>query len=78
MFAYEHEVRVVHSVDRKDDVEIVGYPLEWDPEQNLESIRVHPEADNSFMETVTSAVERFAPALKGCIAWSNMNAPPPF
>ena len=78
MFAYEQEVRVVLATDGEDDAEILGHPLEWDPEKHVESIRVHPEADNSFMETVSAAVEQYAPALKGQIAWSAMNAGPPF
>lgn len=78
MFAYEQEVRVVLSIGSQDDAEILGHPLEWDPEKHAESIRVHPEADNSYMETVTAAVEQYAPALKGQITWSTMNARPPF
>jgi hypothetical protein len=44
----------------------------------VESIRVHPEADAAFMETVKAVVELYAPALKGNVAWSDMNAAPPF
>ena len=78
MFAYEHEVRVVRHDDAEPPPEILGYRLDWNPERNVESIRVHPEADDSFMETVATEVERHAPALKKCVAWSDMNARPPF
>jgi hypothetical protein len=78
MFAYEQEVRVVRFDDAEPTPEIFGQRLDWSPESNVESIRIHPEADNSFMETVTTEVERHAPALKNCIAWSDMNAAPPF
>jgi hypothetical protein len=78
MFAYEQEVRVVLSTDGKDGIEVLGHGLEWDPEKNVESIRVHPEADNSFMETVTAAIDHYAPSLKDRVAWSAMNARPPF
>jgi hypothetical protein len=78
MFAYEQEVRVFLATDRNDDTEILGYPLEWDPEKSVESIRVHPEADNSFMETVVTAVDHYAPALNGRVTWSAMNERPPF
>src|SRR5207302_9017444 len=82
MFAYEHEVRVVLFTDEKDEApneyEPLGHCLEWDPERIVESIRVHPEADPSFMETVAATVEHYAPALKGRVEWSAMNAPPPF
>ena len=81
-FAYEREVRVVLSTDRKDgpdsEQEILGHGLDWDPEKNLEQIRIHPEADNSFMETVAAVVELYAAALKDRVAWSEMNARPPF
>lgn len=81
-FAYEREVRVVLSVDGKDgsetEQEVLGRGLEWDPERNLEQIRIHPEADNSFRETVAGLVEIFAPSLKERVALSEMNARPPF
>lgn len=78
MFAYEQEVRVVLTRDGKDEAEILGHRLEWDPEKNIESIRIHPEADDSFMETVTKAVETYAPTLKERVLWSAMRTPPPF
>jgi hypothetical protein len=64
MFAYEQEVRVVK--DATSEVlkqELLGYPLDWNPETIVESIRVHPETDFSFMETVTETVGHYAPAL---------------
>ena len=78
MFAYEQEVRVVLSTNGKDEIEVLGHCLEWDPEKNVEFIQVHPEADNSFMQTVTAAVEHYAPALSGRVGWSAMKARPPF
>jgi len=82
MFAYEQEVRVVLSTDGNDGAdperETLGHCLEWDPEKSVELIRIHPEADCSFMETVTAVVEHYAPALKDRVAWSAMNAGPPF
>jgi hypothetical protein len=80
MFAYENEVRVVLFSDGKDSThaELLGHRLEWDPEKSAEAIRVHPDSDYSFMETVTTAVEDYAPALKDRVAWSAMNVRPPF
>jgi len=78
MFAYEQEVRVVLSTNGKDEIEVLGHCLEWDPEKNVEVIHIHPEADNSFMQTVTAAVEHYAPALSGRVGWSAMKARPPF
>lgn len=82
MFAYEQEVRIVLFTDGKDaedpEKEALGHGVEWDPEKNVQLIRVHPEADYSFMETVTATVEHYAPALRGRVEWSAMSALPPF
>lgn len=78
MFEYEHEVRVVRYDDAEPPLEIPGYPLAWDAEKNVESVRVHPEADDSFMETVRATVEKFARGLLDRIAWSDMKTGPPF
>lgn len=79
MFAYEQEVRIVRFIDKeRPEPETVGCGLEWDLENCVESIRVHPEADHSFMDTVTATVECYAPTLKDQVAWSAMNARPPF
>jgi len=79
MFEYEREVRVVDwqsGVHREP--EIVGYGLEWDPEKNLGSIRVHPEANESFIQTVVAVVDHYAPALNNRVARSDMSERPPF
>jgi len=76
MFEYEHEVRVVCVIE--PPLEMPARPITWDPEKNLESVRVHPEADDSFMETVRATVEKFAPKLLDRVAWSDMETPPPF
>ena len=82
MFAYEQEVRVVYSMERKnitlDTTEILGFPVDWDPKEVVSCIWVHPEADSSFMETVTSVVAYYAPTLKKCVRWSAMKDGPPY
>jgi hypothetical protein len=78
MFAYEREVRIVKAESDEPDVAVLGRRLQWNPEMFVESIRVHPEADDSFLEAVTAVVGHYAPALKDNIAWSDMNAAPPF
>lgn len=82
MFAYEQEVRIVQVNEGKHDADSDDVPLgttiDWDPAKHIESIRVHPEADYSFMETVITTVGYYAPALNGRVEWSDMNAPPPF
>ena len=82
MFAYEQEVRIVQSTEgdfrASREQEILGYGIKWDPERIVESIRVHPVANHSFMVTVVGVVENYAPVLKDCVAWSEMNKRPPF
>jgi hypothetical protein len=81
MFAYEQEVRIVLSTENEKadtETEVGGKALDWNPQENVESIRVHPEADGAFMETVKAVVQGYAPALKDSVAWSDMNAAPPF
>jgi len=74
MFEYEHEVRIVHASDAEINEGVLGHPLGWDPEKSVEAIWVHPDADSSFMQTVSAAVE---PALKDHIVWSAMKERPP-
>jgi hypothetical protein len=74
MFAYEQEVRVFLFAEEN----VQGHALGWNPEKYVESIRVHPEADNSFIETVIDTVDHYAPALRDHVAWSEMREPPPF
>jgi hypothetical protein len=42
----------------------LGREFDWDPEANVDSIKVHPQADRSFMETVSGVVAKYAPGLK--------------
>ncbi len=74
-FEYEQEFRIL--LTNEDASEESGLPLDWPPEEHLVGIRVHPEADDSFMQTVVAAVTDYAPALKDWVIWSDMRAPPP-
>jgi hypothetical protein len=79
MFEYEREFRIVHFwPEGNPDKPVTGYALEWHPEQWVQSIRIHPEADEAFAETVTKVVEQYAPSLKDRIQWSSMTEAPPF
>ena len=79
MFDYEHEYRVVLIREEENpDDNVKGYEVEWHPEKWVQSIRVHPEADEAFAETVRKVVEHYAPALKKCVKWSSMTESPPF
>jgi hypothetical protein len=81
MFAYEHEVRIVSGVDENSAIHTVGdslgHRLDWNPEECVESIRIHPDADCSFMETASAAVQHYAPLLKDQVTWSAMQEKPP-
>jgi hypothetical protein len=78
MFAYEHEVRIIHLADSDAPTPPVGFGLPWDPEQTIESIRAYPGAGSSFMDTVKATVRTYAPPLTRAVVWSDMNAYPPF
>jgi len=80
MFAYEQEIRVVRDATREPvpERELLGHPIEWNLELVLQSVFIHPEADFSFMETVTAAVAHYAPNLKDSVVWSAMRESPPF
>ena len=55
-----------------------GRCLGWNPEDDhADFVRVHPLADASFMEAVTSAVEHYASALRDRVVWSAKRDPPP-
>ncbi len=82
MFSYEQEVRVIlaTSPDQEADTGqgVRGHCIQWDPEKHVETVRVHPEADCSFMETVVAIIEHYAPALRDVVKWSAMSDNPPF
>jgi len=81
MFSYEQEVRLVYVAEAGQletlTVREDGRCLDWRPEDNVDFIRVHPLADASFMEAMTSAVEHYAPELKDRVVWSAMRDAPP-
>lgn len=78
MYAYENEVRIVY-LDKDDEMQTArGVQLKFDLEQYIETIRVHPQAEPSFFETVRSVVETYAPNFKGQVIWSDMKLGPPF
>jgi hypothetical protein len=79
MYEYEKEVRFVYFNEDNDEMQTLnGVPLEFDFEQCIESIRVHPQAEPVFFETVRSIVEKYAPNFKGKVTWSDMKLEPPF
>lgn len=80
MFEYEHEVRVMGDKGISDPNLIIGeFGIEcpFDPEIALEGIRVHPQTDKSFMQTVVAVINSYAPAIRNKVEWSSMRAKPP-
>jgi hypothetical protein len=77
MFDYEREIRIVYVAGTKVAENGLGHPLEWDAEETVEQVWVHPEADQSFKETVSATVAHYAPRLKDCVKWSAMRVRPP-
>jgi hypothetical protein len=78
MFAYEQEVRIIRIDDQQDAADPTrGRCLPWDLDKNVEFIWVHPDADPSFMATVSAVVEQYAPSLKDRVDWSVMREEPP-
>ena len=78
MFKYEDEVRIVYFNEGDEMKSASGMRLKFDFEQHIESVRVHPQADPVFFETVHSIVEKYAPNFKGKVTWSDMKLEPPF
>jgi hypothetical protein len=82
MFEYECEVRLIKwetdsPGEHASEDGVLGREFDWDPEANVDSIRVHPQADQSFMDTVSGVVAKYAPGLKDRVVWSEMRGPPP-
>ena len=78
MFSYEDEVRIIHYDKNNEDKGVKGIQLEFDFENLIESVRVHPEADESFFYTVENIIQNYAKNYSGNIAWSGMKLKPPF
>lgn len=78
MFSYEEEVRIVHFDETNDLGAKDGIPLKFDFEKSIESVRVHPQADESFFNTVQNIVSTYAPGFIGKVKWSEMKLGPPF
>lgn len=80
MFAYEKELRLIHDGDRdqpeKVSLKTVGRAIPWDPEQHIECVYVHPQADRGFDAVVRGIIASYAPALGDCVKWSAMRERP--
>lgn len=78
MFSYEEEVRIVFY--DKDGISKgqKGIALQFDFENLIESIRVHPEAQTSYYEVVANLIQTYSPNFAGKLDWSDMKLGPPF
>ena len=77
MFSYENEIRIFHLSEQNEE-DAKGVRLKFNFSNLIESVRVHPKADDVFYETVQELVGEFAPDFKGTFAWSDMKLQPPF
>ena len=60
MFEYEHQYRLTIIEDATQYETVKGIALEWNPETWFEAIRIHPETDHAFEETVLRVAEQCA------------------
>ena len=77
MFSYEDEVRIVFYDNQNKTGATKGVRLDFDFEHLIESVRVHPEADESFFRVVQNIVETYANDFTGDVVWSDMKMGPP-
>jgi hypothetical protein len=77
MFSYEDEVRIVFHDVHNETGATKGVRLEFNFEHLIESVRVHPEADESFLSVVQNIVETYANDFAGNVVWSDMRMEPP-
>jgi hypothetical protein len=77
-FSYEEEIRIFHFDKINEYNSAKGIGLKVDIVNFIESIKVHPEADQVFFNIIKSLIEQYLPDFKGSLAWSDMRVPPPF
>ena len=78
VFSYEEEVRIIYFDKNNETGATDGVRLEFDFDNLIESVVVHPEADTSFFGTVKTIVDTYAPNFAGRVEWSDMKLSPPF
>lgn len=78
MFSYEEELRIVYHDKNNETGASKGIRLNFDFEHLIESVRVHPEADTPFYDTVLNIVKTYSPGFTGKVEWSDMKLAPPF
>jgi hypothetical protein len=79
-FEYEKEIRVVATEGTQDPTLSrgeFGYEAPFDVGATIHGISIHPAADQSFFDTVATAVDQYAPAIRNHVGWSHMKQKPP-
>ncbi len=78
-FHHENEVRVVCRIDAPvDEEQPLGYSLDWDPMEIVETIFVDPYGPQYHFQAVESALRALAPDWNIELQWSRMKATPVF
>lgn len=78
-FRHESEVRVVCRVDAQEGEEQpLGFALDWDPKQIVETIFVDPYGPQYHFQAISSALRALAPDWNIELQWSQMKATPVF
>lgn len=80
MFSYEHEVRFIAEPNYGNpnlNKGEFGFEFSLEPENFIENIVIHPQADESFIQTVMFLVDDYAKSLKNKVTWSAMREKPP-
>ena len=78
MFSYEEEIRIFYHDEKRENTNSNGIKLKFDISKYIESIRVHPQADDVFYETVQTIIKKYIPNFEGDVVWSDMRLSPPF
>jgi hypothetical protein len=79
-FEYENEIRVVATEDTQDPTLSrgeFGYQAPFSVGDVIHGVKIHPEADQSFFDTVARTVDQFAPKIRNWVGWSDMRQRPP-
>ncbi|TEU16270.1 MAG: DUF2971 domain-containing protein [Anaerolineales bacterium] len=81
VFAYESEIRIVKTLyDPSQEVvepeQPPGITLDWNLEEVIEHIYIHPYAPLFYFDVVKAIVRKFTPSLEPRIQWSKIKREP--
>lgn len=78
MFSCENEIRIFQLNNENEEENVNGIKLKFNFSELVESVRVHPQADIVFYETVQELIKKYIPNFEGVVTWSDMKLNPPF